>query len=579
MKKSVIGFLCLILVMSCNFEFPEKINIKGNPGVYLNIGSPFSGLGPGEKPVDYISEEKIMKMMDGMDMGGINIIKYTPSNPGPNDPLTFLVHYPIPIPDMSIPGYDLTGYIDGIFEDEELVPPIVIPDIIDDLFANALLQPGTYNLTEAALLIMEDMMLLTPIELPGKVEELKTALNTPSPLFSISLADMADMADTIVEIIGTFGIELDYNPAFETNLKLKMPVFGMEYYTPGEIDDLNNKLRFVGNIFDLDKLENNNLEVFVQISGGCSGTLSLSPVFEWTSVTVDLSGIDETKMSGNYKIDNILGEFLGGVKFKTVEAYIYINGLGEDEDTEATISLKNNGTYLTTSNEETLSNATRPTFIDNSFTGNLPSDSIGGPINLTDLLNDGGKLEYTISIDELTIYRADITEGKTLTVDLVIKLPLEFEVSTPSSIGGYEDYVKLDLGGLLDDFNFEIDLESGDFAEITDMINTVNIFVEKTRNTFIDGISVLLYQKDENNNLVFDEIITFKNGEDDDAKIKFKGEDGKLLMSKLKPKFEILLPKDGPSGATLRINRQNNPQFDFDLAIQVKTDLDITIDL
>ena len=62
MNKVILGCICSFLITTC--EMPEKITVKGSPGLYVPLGSPFTGMKEGERLEDLISPDKIREMMN-----------------------------------------------------------------------------------------------------------------------------------------------------------------------------------------------------------------------------------------------------------------------------------------------------------------------------------------------------------------------------------------------------------------------------------------------------------------------------------------------------------------------------------
>jgi len=535
MKKSVLGFLCLILVLSC--DIPQSVTVKGNPGLYLYLGSPFSSLGEGERLEDYISTAKIKEMMG--DQENIKIYDYQPPGSGQNDVHTFVVHYPIA--EMS---YDLSEYVDDIFSDDVRVQPFDIHPFVNNL------SDGTYYLTR---------------------EGIGYQYTEPTtPLFVVPLDDMAKL---IIEVNGTaFGIELNWSQSFKDKLRLKIPAFGMNDYTEGA--QVGNKLRFVNSTFTQFKPEglnaNGEIEIFALVLGGCSGTILPESVFEWDTAKIDVSGENDDKMSGEYSIGNILGDFLGeGVSFKEVKGYIYVDGIDDDK---AALTLKNENIDLVTPGT-LLKEKSRPSFPDNDTdpVAALPAHSVtfAGALG-KDYIDLAGisTLNYKINVSEMTIENDSESVGKAITIDLVILLPLELIVKTPSSVSGY---VKLDLGDdILPKFDEDLFGRTGD--ELIDgvKLKSITILVRPLQNEVIGNpIAVRIVSG------------TVREKIDLDFDMKEISSPPIELPFPFTPSFEILLKEDSPGrGATLSIKRQdpnNPPVFDFIMAIEARTDLDIKL--
>jgi len=542
MKKSILGLVCLILAMSC--DAPQSVTVKGKPELRMSLGSPFSKLEEGERLEDYISTAKIREMMG--DQEDIAIYDYQP--PGSSSDIqTYIVHYPL----VEV-QYDVTEYVTNAFSDTERVQPYPIPNVTSF--------PGTFYLTGNG-----------PSTDPG------------TPLFKIPLADMSKQ---VISVDGTaFGIELDYSLAFENNLRLRIPAFGIDYTQPGIKD--GDKLRFVNSakteFLPPTDLPLGELEIYVQVLGVCSGTIDPQPVFEWTKAFVKISGKDGTK-EGQYKIENSLGEFLGaGTQIKEAKGYIYAHGI----DDNTTIMLKEVGGAELVTEGTLLVQKPRISFAD-PFTTDLAQQqhSITGSsyIYLTDLLNkpNSSTLEYAITASAMEIRNdGDQMTGDKITIDLVILLPLEFKITSPSSSTSQAavGYVKLDMGKVFPEPKGNDDLfgRKGKKDDLFSNINEVTVLVDKFQNTVTGNpLSVLVESTGTTEiGIPFSRRIDLGT---DGAKETIASN---ALPYPFTPKFEILLKKDtNENFATFKIRRKdpnNPPIFDFFLTVEAKTDLNVKL--
>jgi len=543
MKKSILGCMCLILVMSC--DVPESVTVKGNPELRLYMGSPFKD---GERLEDHIGPAKIREMMS--DQENLTVYEYRPDSYS-DDLQTYVVRYPIA--EMQ---YDVTDYVTEAFEDPESVPPYVIPPNVSSGY-----------LTRAGV---------QPIE--------------TDPLFRVSFSDMSEKV--IMVYGGPFGIDLDYDEDFEDNLLLKIPAFGINNYIYGVKvqTDEGEKLRFVNpdtDTFDpADLNPQRELEIFVQVSGPCSGTIAPQSIFVWETARVDISG-ESDMLSGEHKIENFLGKFLGeGVEFKEVKGYIYAHGIQGSNAKIETLTAKGNdlvsqGTPLVEKPKITF-----PDLDTDPFTMDLSQHqhSIDGipSIDLTDLLSSTtpSTLEYNIQAEEMTITNVSgQMTGEKITIDLVIWLPLEFKVTKPSSKPGY---VKLDMGEAFPETVSDKDLfgRNDKDDDLFSNIRTVTIFVTNIRNDVIGDkdISILIDSTGATGTgIPFSRQIDLVPAKKEIREVIGYDE----LPKPFSPRFEILLIKDtNENYATFKIRRQipgGQPAFDFFLTIEAQTDLNIKL--
>jgi hypothetical protein len=269
-----------------------------------------------------------------------------------------------------------------------------------------------------------------------------------------------------------------------------------------------------------------------------------------------------------------------------VSGYIYVNGEGLLGNA-ATISLSikhtggNEEDLLGVSADHQLTEKQRPAFTEGQpFDGNLTDQSLHDPINLTHILSaaSDSKLECVITIPDMTISKDDVT-SKVIAADMVILLPLEFTVKTrPSNIQDAAQYVKLDLEfpqpGSGDLFGRTRNRDN----DLFNQIDTVEIILKEFSNNIIEGskLSILVtaapnYRDSFNLN-------------DPEPFITIDFDD---LPNPFSPAFEILLEKEENKAgggyedhATLKIKRQdpdNPPEFDFNLVIEAKADINYEI--
>jgi hypothetical protein len=504
------------------------------------VGSPFGD----NRLEDYIDPEAIREMMGASDTGVVNIYNYEDNS----DVQIFLMHYPIAKMEL-----DLTEYVkNAIADNEEDGFSYVIPDGLASF-----IPPGGLYLTGK----------------DGPQQEER------DPLFVISLADMAKL----VEIVegGPFGVELNYSKSFHDNIRVKIPAFGIDNYQQGEV--VGSKLRFYNpaktEFIPEEDLDNGQINIYVQLIGTCSGIIAFDVLFEWEKATINtLDDNGNNKLEGKYEINDSLGDFLGkGVTFKRIEGYIYVNGV----DDNATMILKTLDNELVSSRLSPRSPPTFPASKDESVTTELPQHSLDqNCIDLTQMFENVSQtvLEYQIKVPSMDIYNNDENNARVISVDLVLLLPLEFKVSTPSSY--VNEYVKLDLGDIFPEPK-DSDLfgRTGD-DDLFEAIERVGVYLKDFKNNIFDSdvMAILLAADDRNNPLKnYRELLHFG---DEEPSLELFYED---LPNPFIPRFEILFKKDdGANYGTLAIKRKTPGVavvFDFFLTIEAQVDINIKIDL
>jgi hypothetical protein len=546
MKKLTIGLLCLTGAMlgfflSC--EIPQSVTIKGQPGVYIPLGNPLNGLDEDQRLENYISTAKIREMMDSSGTtSNLAIYDYR----GYDDPTvqTYIVHYPIT--ELKL---DLSEYINDVVNDDNTTFSYTIPTEITTISADLFIS----NFPNGAYLTGNG---------PQDVEG--------APLFLVSLVDMAKLVKEVNG--GPFGLEMDLgiDSSFKENIWVKIPAFGINDYVQGIAE--GGKLKFAKTPVDGKFIpkqqpeghlnENDELEIFVKATGICSGTIAPDIVFEWTTAIIDTS--DNDSLKGEFQLENSLGEFLGNsVHFKDVQGFIYVNGV----DSATTLTLTVDGTTLGSANQ-TLLNKSRPALMESII--ELPAQSLAAPIPLASLLNSNAALGYQFKIPEMTI--TNNVDLGSITVDLVVLLPLDFMVTAQSSM---PDYVKLDLGDIFPDTgNDDLFFREGKGDDLFDNLESVTILLKNVQNTVIESkISILVTDSDG---------YSGKFDLTEGGKLELEMDD---LPYPFNPRFEIILEKDdGAIGkkdyATLKILREilAIPRiFEFSLALEAQADINYKI--
>jgi hypothetical protein len=221
------------------------------------------------------------------------------------------------------------------------------------------------------------------------------------------------------------------------------------------------------------------------------------------------------------------------------------------------------------------------------FIGQLPTDSLEKPepIDMTEVMNNQLKstLEYVINIGKFTIYKYEQAGTKnTITADLVIMLPLEFEVANAPSDPIYlpSGYVKLELGNIFPEpGGGDLFFRTGENENLIDQHIRMKIFLTNINNTIIDdsNLSILVYSEDERKR-IYEGIIKFS---DENPNTQFVID--KSFPNPFSPRFHTILEKDDNKDyATFIIKRprdSEDPIFDFHLNAEVKADLNYVQDL
>jgi len=591
MKKFVPVFACLLAAMiSCDFAIPTSVTIKGSPEFYLPIGSLFS-LFPDNNPMDelkkYISKDQITGMLD--DNTNIRVFDYE----GPFDfkvaegVQAYLIHYPITEMDMN-----LSNYINNaMFEADEAAISVEISEV-DGL-----------DLGPAFLIrYPQGVYLFNQNGDVGWDED-----DRDLPLFVVNLIDMKKL---LIKVEGEeFGIEFDYNDDLKNALRIRIPALGIVNYIEGkkEETDEGTKLRFISTAKEFnpstalkddpkttDVIEG-NLEIFVKIEAPCSGKIAPEMVFDWISAVVNTTETGDGDLSDNIPVPagiNSLSELLEGMTLKNVKGYVFVGGL--ENDTVAKMSLKFDGQSLFEDGEEyhLLTGVEGHPFVDND--GSRPVTIIPkyslDPVDLRSIFNagDDSSLAYNIQIEKMEITKASLAtggSGKPIFADFVILIPLELEVSTPSGVDGYVKFNLLNVNT----GNGEGDLLGRTGSE-NDLLNNIDYlqinFTDYKNDIFDASLAIHIFDDNEVNKGTakykpYSKWLYFK---DIESGVKpYINIEYDELPFPFNPNFEILLTVDensNPPSSTVSIKRMgDDPQFDFKVSIQVKTDLNLPISL
>jgi len=544
---------------------PESITIKGKPGLYLPLGSPFAGMKEEDRLENLISPNGIIKMMNNDDSGadrGLEVYEVSEAMAKScdidGDILTYLVHYPLA--DMPL---NLQEYMDKAADAINSKGEISIPDIVTEP-----LPAGTYYyIYEAGQ------------EWNLGLEDLNR------PFLKIPLNDMVKLVEEVTkEPEGKFGLEIDYTPQLANNLELKIPAFGIKDYIKGVQDPANpKKLQFytktMSNEF-VPKTQLNGSEfwIYARISGPCSGDFEPGILFDWETAVINTGAMEESNLNEEYPIGNSLGNFLGGtVSFNKVKGYVYMSGLDSDSSVKITVDVGNGpqerNLKETKESFKVIEKKPDGTKIIDDFL----ADSSCDPLDLAPIFKSAeATIKAKVEIKKFTVEK-DNAGDKTIKISLYALIPLDLEVSgneAPNvTIGGVnikDTYVPLDLGDTLSKVGTGGDLfgrKTGEDSFINE-IESIGIILKNINITVIDKTSLAVLV--ETNDLP--QLLEF--GKDS---VSLQLQD---LSVPFNPKFTVLLRKvPEKSFGSFRILRTDTPKFDFKLYVEAKTALNFTLDL
>jgi len=596
MKKVILAVICLSMIISCDFEIPKSLTVKGNPGLYVPLGSPFAGMKEEDRLEYLISSDNVKKMMndkkteaglyDDLKIYEVDGELATALGIDP-DVQTYLVRYP-----MAEMPLELEEYADKAMDAVNDEKQFTIPDV------PALPAKPTY--------LIEN----------GLVE---TSEDDDHPFIRIPLQDMAKLVKSVERsTIGIFGLEINYDPQLADHLELKIPGLGFDWMTGIPTDDngtLTNtnptKLRYYnaakvnfyprvqkdasGNQLAASDLAiDGNLLVYARISDTFQKqTLTPLMIFDWEKATIDTTTTDSKgSFTGEYSIKNNLSDFLGEkVSFKRVEGYMYMSGVHVDTASTSTMTINIDDVDRT----YPLEDVNAPGFPDGGIFNLSYGDillkhnnkydmmSLDEPIDMGEALNSNSKnLKVAITINGVEIERNKLENmDKThIQFDLLVLIPLDLvvanEITDPEIDSDIRDnYVMLDLGDMLKKGTGDGDLfgrkEGEDNALKYLSYVTIGLKFSKSDINIIDPtmLAVLVTTNSDSR------LLQFKNN----ASLRFTGPD--LNKIPFSPEFTVLLEKDTPgtgNSGSFKILRPKKPSFDFRLYVEAKAALEYTLE-
>jgi hypothetical protein len=380
------------------------------------------------------------------------------------------------------------------------------------------------------------------------------------------------------------GIIIENGAVLANTLRLKIPQLGIDTYSQGQADT-NGDLVFTGTKYTLfkttgtaeEKEKSKKIQIYPQLAGSSeAGAYTMELNFKWTTATLN-PGTDG-KFTGKYEL-NFGGfiTYLGNAQLKKVPAYVFINGLPDGADGKMTLTgpkdLVNNEKITPASlpgslffNEET-----------STATGSILQSSITNTtIDLAEVVNakDSSELGYTITVQQVEI--TPQSTNPTITVELLMNIPLEFEVTgNPVSVTGYSgSYKALELEPLQgitgSDRAGDLFGRTGQRDDMLSDINSVELKFSNYTNTIIEGLNLFVGEANGNGSLA-GKLVS----------LDVEAEHG-LMWSDVaypfNPQFKILVKSGNDGSATFKIDRLgDNAKLDFSLALEASAAIDQTI--
>ncbi|WP_010254709.1 hypothetical protein [Treponema primitia] len=271
--------------------------------------------------------------------------------------------------------------------------------------------------------------------------------------------------------------------------------------------------------------------------------------------------------------------FLGGVSFDSVPAYLYVAGMTSGTMTLSYTISKQTTTLLSDAGIDGTNNFITTAFVEKgknvkTWVDPLPADPT---TDLNVAFNANSPVTLGFEID------GTVKTGASVKVDLVIKLPLKFsvplkdknnisqEVTFKNKAGINTTYVKLNLDALPKGDEDLFGRKGGsdkkeDDDDIFEQLDFVTILVNNIENTAIDNLFLGIQQKNQT--------ISLNNNPDADYEIEF---DDLELKPPFNPGFLVLVEKANNSIIIKPQADGTESKFDFKLALEAQADLNIQL--
>jgi len=616
----ILGLLCLLLITTCGFEIPESITIKGSPGLYVPLGSPFANMPDENNLANLISPDSIRNKLSetvfqsGSD-GNLTIyeankellealkVKYPDINP---DAQTYLARYHLA--DMPL---DLKKYADDV----------MVKINADEQF-NIPAAPEKPVGIDYVYLIEDEPHYVIPVN--------NDPSNAPNiPFVRIPLDEMAKLVKWVErEDDGIFGLELTLDTtitsALADILELKIRGFGLPGWTKGILTDDNGtptttnptKIRYYDEtkrkfyprdqyagdgvtVTDYSDLDNGKeLLIYARITNTFP-ELKLQPkmVFDWEKVLIDTTtdtGDQISSFKKDYPINSSFSEKLGdGVSFKKVAGYMYMSIPGIDthlsDNSIISVGIYNSNGQALSFEEHPLDNVDPPVFPSGDTFG-LPNKDLlleqskmsladGQTLQLEKILQvSNATLQVAVKIDDIEVTKEQVQQNAVVQFDLLVLIPLDLKFTNQVPASQQNDvlknYVMLDLEAIKNALNSNS--EKGDLfgrkeGDENNYLKDIE-YVEITLKYSPDDINIIDPEKLAV--LVDSQLLEFKK---DNASLRLDGPS--LNKIPFNPDFTVLLLKDeGQDYGSFVIKRQAEPSFDFKLYITAKANLEYKLD-
>ena len=451
MVKTTLRFVAALVlcfgVGAC--DIPQSITVKGSPGLYLPLGSP---LEKNTLVKDFLTLENLKKQL-GDNPTEVYHYRYAQIDTGfgdvngIQDVQTFLVHYPIA---------DLDDILDLNQPDISVTFPI--PDL-----------PYDY------------IQFPREVSVPIPLEKMKKWVE------SIDINDEEE--DKFSAII------LEDAAILQDSLEMKVERLGFSDFKKGTVSGKDLVFTADTNVDDFWPEREGALNVTARLikKPGRTGNLTVKARLEWREAVVfpPNYGRYEDKIAGLslYK----LRESLGGMWFKDIPTYFFVDNL--PEDTKAWLSWNDGGADRDITTVDEVDSVLFPAPASDVFTG--PLNASFERFSLKDPFNSSREVTIKYGIDLPDRVRVARGKDESIKVDLVLVLPLTFEISREDTetlnIGGGK-YLKLDFAEIPQIENDLFDRESDNDPMLIDgvKLKAVTLLLGEVKNTITEDIFLMV---------------------------------------------------------------------------------------
>jgi hypothetical protein len=526
----LVSALFVAALLSCGMQIPESVTVKGTPGLYVPLGSPFAGSGEGGGAAsfsDYLSEAKIREMLG--DDENMDLVAW--DDPDHTGVQAYRVRYRVA--DINT---DLSEYASK-------------------------LEVGA-----------------SESDLGGFIPGTGAPVALPLPLKSMS------WAHSITNV--TIGVKLTFLAAVD--LSQVSVVFGgaASGGTPAPTSGSVTEVTYTSNQIAMFNPETDEVTAAIKAPAGVYYKPEL--VFNWATATIAL---EDGAKEGAYPINfSSFGSFLGeGTEFAAIDGYLYQHASGSNLTISGTLGASNDKYAMVWEDgtTESVHEVSDELLWGSDYTRPNPTNDPDTElkIDLTGLFDQGLTFNYGLNVQEVAINSAESsgTNKSSSQIYLVILLPMKFALTGEPALytdmnenpaGFYSgDYRKLDLEMLQGMGGDGSDLlgRSGGGDDMFSDIEYITLSFYDYSNNIIDGL-FLGITTGEHTQFVPLNTTTLKLND-----ITFKQADTAYPFA---PKFELLVPAGTDATSTFQILNPGvgkEAKIDFSISVEAKTALDYQV--